>query len=158
MDNNPRENRHPCQRACSPDRRTFLKTVPAAIGAGILLAHCGGGAPVDGSVTSTGSNAVLPFSQFPALQSAGGGVVVDVNGGSPIAVIRTSATAAIALSAVCTHQGCTIAYQEGSMDLACPCHGSVFSFSGQVIAGPARSALKTYVAAVNSGDITVTLA
>lgn len=161
MDSNTRENRCSCQHTCSPgspDRRSFLKTVPAAIGAGLLLSHCGGSATVDGSVMSTGSSAVLSFSQFPALQSTGGGVVVDVNGRNPIAVVRTGATSAIALSAVCTHAGCTIAYQESSMDLACPCHGSVFSLSGQVSAGPARSALKTHVATVNSSDITVSLA
>jgi cytochrome b6-f complex iron-sulfur subunit len=135
-----------------------LKAVPASIGVGLLLSHCGGGAAVDGSIMSTGSNAVLPFAQFPALQSTGGGAVVDVNGGSPIAVIRTGATSAVALSAVCTHAGCTIAYQESSMDLACPCHGSVFNLSGQVTGGPAPSALRMYVATVNSSDITVALA
>jgi len=40
-----------------------------------------------------------------------------------------------AMSAVCTHLGCTVARTgEG---FACPCHGSRFSPSGDVLGGPA---------------------
>jgi cytochrome b6-f complex iron-sulfur subunit len=41
-----------------------------------------------------------------------------------------------AISAICTHLGCTVAAQEGG-GFFCPCHGSRFSPSGAVIAGPA---------------------
>lgn len=40
-----------------------------------------------------------------------------------------------AISATCTHLGCTVAQsQEG---FACPCHGSRFNRDGKVIGGPA---------------------
>jgi cytochrome b6-f complex iron-sulfur subunit len=41
-----------------------------------------------------------------------------------------------AISAVCTHLGCTVAAPEGG-GFYCPCHGSRFAPSGAVIAGPA---------------------
>ena len=45
-----------------------------------------------------------------------------------------------AISAICTHLGCTVARQEdGEFD--CPCHGSRFDPQGKVIRGPAPKAL-----------------
>ena len=58
----------------------------------------------------------------------------------------------IALSSVCTHQGCQVTYDHGSENLPCPCHGSIFSTSGAVLNGPASSPLKTYEV-MQEGDI-----
>jgi len=49
------------------------------------------------------------------------GVVAD-NGGNPAAV-----------SAVCTHQGCLLRLDDARRQLACPCHNTVFSLSGEVL-------------------------
>lgn len=40
-----------------------------------------------------------------------------------------------AISATCTHLGCTVARAVGGFE--CPCHGSKFTESGEVTAGPA---------------------
>lgn len=45
-----------------------------------------------------------------------------------------------AISAVCTHLGCIVAYNEGQ-GFACPCHGSRFNERGAVIGGPAPAGL-----------------
>ena len=44
-----------------------------------------------------------------------------------------------AVSAVCTHLGCTVAVNADA--LVCPCHASTFSGAGQNLAGPAARPL-----------------
>lgn len=61
-----------------------------------------------------------------------------------IIIFRTSDTNYMALSKICTHNQCTIAYNHSSGDLPCPCHGSKFNTSGGVINGPASTNLKSY--------------
>jgi len=40
-----------------------------------------------------------------------------------------------ALSAVCTHQACTLIYRQVWHDLRCPCHGASFDLSGKLANG-----------------------
>ena len=50
-----------------------------------------------------------------------------------------------ALSSVCTHMGCTLAYRPTYGDLRCPCHGASFDLYGRLANGPDRwSASGTY--------------
>lgn len=62
-----------------------------------------------------------------------------------LVVVRTSDTALVALSDICTHQGCNVRYDPAGKVLNCPCHGSRFSLAGTVLRGPASSPLKKYV-------------
>jgi nitrite reductase/ring-hydroxylating ferredoxin subunit len=41
-----------------------------------------------------------------------------------------------ALSRVCTHMGCRLAYGDGERTLLCPCHGARFDLYGRSLAGP----------------------
>lgn len=45
-----------------------------------------------------------------------------------------------AVSAICTHLGCTVGQAEPRFE--CPCHGSRFYPAGKVVRGPAREPLK----------------
>jgi cytochrome b6-f complex iron-sulfur subunit len=40
-----------------------------------------------------------------------------------------------ALSSVCTHMGCTLAYRPDWQDLRCPCHGASFGLDGRLANG-----------------------
>ncbi len=53
-----------------------------------------------------------------------------------------------AMSAVCTHLGCTVKYMDAQREFHCPCHGSVFDKDGTNIAGPAPRPLPRLDASV----------
>lgn len=132
-------------------RREFL----VAGGCAVCAAAVGCGTPVDGTVAPMGNTVTLTFAEFPKLAQPVNGVVVDVPGHDPIAVVRTDAMTAIALDAVCTHQGCTLSFD--STQLSCGCHGSTFNFSGAATGGPARLPLRKLAAALMSDSIVVTI-
>jgi len=49
-----------------------------------------------------------------------------------------------AVSAVCTHIGCTVRWNAEGNRWECPCHGSIFNNEGIRTAGPARRQLPWY--------------
>ena len=63
-----------------------------------------------------------------------------------------------ALSANCTHLGCTLNYDLVSKTFKCPCHGSTFDGNGKWLAGPAKADLnRAPLVKKKNGDIIVTL-
>jgi len=47
-----------------------------------------------------------------------------------------------ALSAKCTHLGCTVRFDQHKKQFVCPCHQSVYDAVGKRVAGPARDDLQ----------------
>jgi len=62
--------------------------------------------------------------------------VVDGDDG-PVAVYRDPDGGLHAVSAVCTHQGCHVHWNDGERTWDCPCHGSRFAVDGRVLDTPA---------------------
>ena len=87
-----------------------------------------------------------------ALNNVGGSLAIQ-----NIIVINTGNGNYSALSSICTHQGCTVAYNSGAGNIQCPCHGSVYSTSGSVINGPAPRALKSYPLTLTGNILTINL-
>jgi glycine/D-amino acid oxidase-like deaminating enzyme/Rieske Fe-S protein len=71
----------------------------------------------------------------------GQGRTIRVNG-HIIAVYKDRDQRVHSLSATCTHAGCIVKWDHLNLSWECPCHGSRFSYSGEVINGPATHALK----------------
>jgi Rieske Fe-S protein len=62
--------------------------------------------------------------------------VVSVDG-DPVGVYRDDDGTVHAVSAVCTHQGCHVTWNDAERTWDCPCHGSRFDYDGRVIDTPA---------------------
>lgn len=58
-----------------------------------------------------------------------------------VAVARDSGGKLHAVSAICTHMGCRVAFNDAEQSWDCPCHGSRFDLDGAVLNGPATRAL-----------------
>jgi cytochrome b6-f complex iron-sulfur subunit len=130
---------------------------------GTILQGCGGGNPASPS----------SFQSLPVVSGSdvNGGVVVNVDAASPLAAVgsaalvqspgalvlvaHTAQDSFTALSAMCTHAACTVqGWANGRF--VCPCHGSQFSTTGQVVNGPAFAPLRQYNAQFASGVLTIT--
>jgi cytochrome b6-f complex iron-sulfur subunit len=61
----------------------------------------------------------------------------------------------LALSRTCTHLGCSVPWIEKEMKFACPCHGSTFDITGNVIEAPAPRALDIYPITIENNIIKV---
>jgi len=61
--------------------------------------------------------------------------------GKNVAGFRDDSGNLHAVSAVCTHLGCLVGWNETDRSWDCPCHGSRFALDGEVIHGPAVKAL-----------------
>ena len=88
-----------------------------------------------------------------ASEMAPGSAVKFRDAGQPAVLIHLQSGDFVAYSAICTHQGCTVAYRNGQ--LACPCHGSVFdpANNGQVVSPPANRPLPEIPVEVRSGEV-----
>jgi nucleotide-binding universal stress UspA family protein/nitrite reductase/ring-hydroxylating ferredoxin subunit len=68
-----------------------------------------------------------------------GGIVSS--GDHKAAVFRDRKGRVHALSARCTHMGCTVKWNPTEVTWDCPCHGSRFAATGEVVNGPAERPL-----------------
>ncbi|MCA0156714.1 Rieske (2Fe-2S) protein [Tsukamurella sp. M9C] len=88
-----------------------------------------------GGGTAPGGGARIPVAQVPV------GSAVVIAGAKPYVVAQPTDGAFVAFDAACTHQGVTVAAQDG-LSLQCPAHGSKFNGgTGAVEGGPAKTAL-----------------
>jgi Rieske Fe-S protein len=61
----------------------------------------------------------------------------------------------LAISRTCTHLGCTVPWVEEDKRFACPCHGSSFDITGNVIQAPAPRALDLFPVTIENNMVKV---
>lgn len=60
-----------------------------------------------------------------------------------------------ALSAVCTHLGCTVQYRSDLRQIWCACHNGFYDMKGRNISGPPPRPLEEFQVHVRGGEIVV---
>ncbi|MEM1136067.1 MAG: Rieske (2Fe-2S) protein [Bacteroidota bacterium] len=97
---------------------------------------------------------LINLTETPELLLVGGALKVEEGVNNPFIVRKVGEEAFIALSRVCTHQGCVIDVNEDA-SFSCPCHGSEFTKDGEVTNGPAERALSSFKIEKEGNALTV---
>ena len=121
------------------NRRNFFEKFVGALFGGTVLAFV---APAlaylfpnrnfgaTGREFSEASGQIIPANTIPE-----GGSRVGMLAGKPAIVLRRDGEI-MALSAICTHLGCTVSFNATANQFLCPCHGCKYDHEGNVVAGP----------------------
>ena len=122
-------------------RRSFVRSCGAGCAAlmGILLSGCASAVAL--RVVPVGDRVRIRLADHQALSRRGGALRIMPDGAAaPLFVLAQNDGSYLALSSVCTHNGCIVNHVAGRF--ACPCHGSSYDGTGQVTGGPAERPLQ----------------
>jgi thiosulfate dehydrogenase [quinone] large subunit len=114
-------------------------------------ATAGGPTPAAASAAPSAAPAANQIASLSSLQPRSAIPFVDPASGDPAMLLRLADGSVVAFDAICTHQGCTVQYDQPSGLLFCPCHGAVFdpTHNADVLQGPAPVALASLPIVVN---------
>jgi Rieske Fe-S protein len=118
------------------------------------------------AAVALGAVGCTTYGKQPTQPTAGSGLQaktadIEVGGGKVFAdqqvvVTQPESDSFKAFTAVCTHQGCTVANVSGGT-INCECHGSKYKITdGSVLEGPAPSPLAAKTVTASGDAITVT--
>ena len=68
-------------------------------------------------------------------------------------VVKQADNSVVAFGPQCTHLGCAYHWDEEKTEFLCPCHNSLFSIEGKVLAGPAPRPLDRYESKVEGNKL-----
>ncbi len=141
----------------STTRRAFL----AAAGAAGLCYLAALGYPVyrylaSPSEMASNATAITEVTLKDAQKLAPGSALMFKFGTAPAMLIHHQDGTWVALSAVCTHLGCTVQYEPQANRIHCACHGGVYDpRTGANVSGPPPKPLKLFKVAVNETGVDV---
>ena len=152
-------------------RREFCAQAISFVTVASLVEGCGGGG---GGGNPGGPSGGGNVPQLPTINATIAGNTVTVNNVSGTALANPGAAALVqagnnsilvsrlggdsfnALTAICTHEQCTvIGFQSGTYE--CPCHGSQYNTSGAVVRGPATRPLRQFNTQFTNNVLTITV-
>lgn len=151
------------------ERREFCVNAcrfASVVAAGTLVPACSGGSgmsPDESTTTAiprvnasvTNRRIVLTPAEIVPLSTVGGVALIATSSVS-VLVARRGDQEFSAVSAVCTHEGCTVDRFSGQT-YVCPCHGSEFTFAGAVTHGPAVRSLDAFATTLVDGTLTISV-
>jgi cytochrome b6-f complex iron-sulfur subunit len=161
-------------------RRDFLRTASQLTTGAVCVAVCGcsgGGeeansgdssAPLTATANADGTFTVAGGGKLQIGQALAFTMPPD---NAPGVLLALQAGQVSALSAKCTHVGCTVVWQNAGNSsqgqssasgtteglLVCPCHSSRFAPSGAVLGGPAKGPLPRFTVRVQGDDAIVSV-
>jgi cytochrome b6-f complex iron-sulfur subunit len=138
----------------STSRRDFLTTLWRALGAAALLQ----GLVVlgaflwprkkSGADSGRGVVEAGPVAEFTPAS-------VTAFPGGRFYLVRLQDGGFLALSSTCSHLECSVPWNARDRTFPCPCHGSVFDMTGQVLSPPAPRALDLFPITIEGGIVRV---
>lgn len=152
--NAPVSRRRFCAEACHVASGATLATLFSACG-GSPTSPSGPASTLDvlpGRFTGSSVQVTVAGS---AVADVGGALLVESTAGVFL-LARTNMSAFSAVDAICSHESCTITGAAGTT-YVCPCHGSRYSRSGQVLAGPAKASLRQFATTFSEGVVTIAI-
>jgi Rieske Fe-S protein len=147
-------------------RREFCAHAVGFVAVGALIESCGGSkSPTSPSFnvtamptlngTVSGNTISVNIDAASPLTSTGSAALVNSSAGSFL-VTRTEQDSFRALTAICTHEACTVTgFESGTF--TCPCHGSQYNTNGGVTRGPAVAPLRQFNTQFTNNVLTITV-
>jgi cytochrome b6-f complex iron-sulfur subunit len=126
-------------------RKEFIEQVGGGAAA-LIFAACAGSCKKKSTTTSVD----FTLNVASGTLATNGGYLVQNN----VIVARTTSGSFIAVSAICTHQGGTLGFSS-SNTFVCPLHGATFDTSGNVISGPAPTAVQKFNTTLSGNSLRV---
>jgi cytochrome b6-f complex iron-sulfur subunit len=142
-------------------RRAFLA---AAAGAAGLCYVAALGYPIyrylaSPSEMAMSASAVSEVTLKDAQKLPSGTALMFKFGAAPAMLIHHKDDRWVALSAVCSHLGCTVQYEGDADRIHCACHGGVYNaYTGANVSGPPPKPLKLFKVAVSDTGVLVSRA
>jgi cytochrome b6-f complex iron-sulfur subunit len=154
----------PHDRCEGRDRRDFCSTVSRALSlaaVGAAFSVCGGNpagpsssAPALPTINATAAGGAVRLTIDSSPLAAVGGAALVQASAARYLVVRISQESFNAMTAVCTHEGCTVSGYE-DQTFVCPCHGSRYNTNGGVVRGPAPAALRQFSTRLEGDVLTI---
>jgi cytochrome b6-f complex iron-sulfur subunit len=76
-------------------------------------------------------------------------------GSKPGLLVQTAAGEYRAMSATCTHLGCTVQYRPDLKEIWCACHNGMYDLNGRNVSGPPPRPLEAFDVQVRGDEIFV---
>lgn len=150
---------------CEMSRREFLASLAGAAGVVLVVGGCQGNETPAGTTPPGAAEIAATKNADGSYTVPGAGKVAAGNAiafsiplepeKEPGIVFVTAQNELKALSAKCTHNGCTVKWAASTGNLKCPCHDSVFDRTGKPLSGPAKKPLTAYEATRQGDDVVI---